>query len=275
MKKMKGLGIFLLALGLIFTTTAFVVKSREPQVNQATFKIDNEKTSVATLMYKDENYIKLRDFASLSKNQLIDFSLVYKDGKIFVDTNKVHDDLEDESYPLKDLKDYKLGKTNIYLDEKEYKLSSIRIKDYNYFRLRDLTEIFKLDISWEKKTREITLSKNRGEDLKEEKIVNFRQSSDFSPLGYAGYETKILADGSLQIIYALRANTGGYSLSTKEVKISDGTIYITPDLRRPGPDKIVIQVISYPTTSIIIDKEVLPAKYNIELVGVKTDYADR
>lgn len=272
---MKRLGIIFLALVLIVTATGFIIKNQEPVINQANFKIANEKISLTTVKYKDENYIKLRDFASLCKDRLFDFSLVYKDGKILIDTSKVYDELKDELYPLEDIKGYKIGKTDIYVDGDKHNLSGINIKDYNYFRLRDLGEIFKVDVSWEQETKEIFLSKNRGEDLDREKIVNFRQATDYSPLGYAGYETKVLADGSLQIIYAVKANTGGYSLSTKEVKISDGTIYITPDLRGPGPNQMVTQVISYPTTSIIIDKDLLPENYNIELVGVETDYADR
>lgn len=272
---MKKLGITLLALVLVLTATGFLIKNQEPVINQAKFNIANEKISATTVKYKDENYIKLRDFASLSKDRLVDFSLAYKDGKILIDTSKVYDELKDVIYPLKDLKGYKVGKTNIYVDGKVHSLSSINIRDYNYFRLRDLGEIFKVDVSWEQKTKEITLSKNGGDDLKEEKIVSFRPATDFSPLRNSGYETKILADGNLQVTYAVRANTGGYSLGTKEVKISNNTIYITPDLRGPGPNQMVTQVISYPTTSIIIDKSLVPENFRIELVGVESDLVDR
>lgn len=272
---MKKLGIILLALVLIATATGFLIKNQEPVINQAKFNIANEKISVTTVKYKDENYIKLRDFASLCKDRLFDFSLVYKDGKILIDTSKVYDELKDVIYPLEDIKGYKIGKTDIYVDGNKHNLSSINIKDYNYFRLRDLCEIFKVDVSWEQKTKEVTLSKNGGDDLKEEKIVSFRQATDFSPLRNSGYETKILADGSLQVTYAVRANTGGYSLGTKEVKISNNTIYITPDLRGPGPNQMVTQVISYPTTSIIIDKDLLPANYSIEIEGSNSDLVDR
>ncbi|WP_054251537.1 protease complex subunit PrcB family protein [Neofamilia massiliensis] len=272
---MKRLGIIFLALVLIVTATGFIIKNQEPVINQANFKIANEKISLTTVKYKDENYIKLRDFASICKDRLFDFSLVYKDGKILIDTSKVYDELKDIVYPLEDIKGYKIGKTDIYVDGDKHNLSGINIKDYNYFRLRDLGEIFKVDVSWEQETKEITLSKKGGEDLNREKIVSFRQATDYSPLGYAGYETKILADGSLQIIYAVKANTGGYSLSTKEVKISDGTIYITPDLRGPGPNQMVTQVISYPTTSIIIDKKNLPEKYTIEIEGSNSELVDR
>lgn len=272
---MKRLGITLLALVLILTASGFLIKNQEPTINKATFKIANEKTPVTTVKYKDENYIKLRDFASLAKNRLVDFSIAYKDGKILIDTSSAYDELKDDLNILKDLKGYKLGKAKLYIDGKEYSLSSINIKDYNYFRLRDLTEVFKVDVSWDQKTKEITLSKNGGEDLKEERIVSFRPATDFSPLRNSGYETKILADGSLQVTYALRANTGGYSLSTKEVKILKDTIYITPDLRGPGPGQMVTQVISYPTTSIIIDKDVLPENYSIEIEGSNSELVDR
>lgn len=271
---MKRLGIILAALVLITTATGFISKNQEPKVNQANFKIANEKISVTTVKYRDENYIKLRDFASLNKDRLVDFSLVYKDGKILIDTKGFYEELKDELYPLEEVKGYKIGKTDLYVDEDKHNLSAININDYNYFRLRDLCEIFKVDVSWEQKTKEITLSKKGGEDLNR-RMANFKTTNNFSPLNYSGYETKILADGSLQIIFAVKANTGGYSLSTKEVKISKDTIYITPDLRGPKPNQMVTQVISYPTTSIIIDKDLLPASYNIELVGVETDYADK
>lgn len=272
---MKRLGLTLLALVLIATATGFLIKNQEPVINQAKFNIANEKISVTTVKYKDENYIKLRDFASLSKNRLVDFSIAYKDGKILIETSSLYDELKDVLYPLKDLKGYKVAKTNIYVDGNKHNLSAINIKDYNYFRLRDLCEIFKVDVSWEQKTKEVTLSKNGGDDLNRGRMANFRPTNDFSPLNYSGYETKILADGSLQIIYSIKVNTGGYSLSTKEVKISDGKIYIIPDLRGPGPNQMVTQVISYPTTSIIIDKDLLPANYSIEIEGSNSDLVDR
>lgn len=272
---MKRLGTTLLALVLIATATGFLIKTQEPVINQAKFNIANEKISVTTVKYKDENYIKLRDFASLCKDRLVDFSIAYKDGKILIDSKGFYDELKDDLSLLKDLKGYKVAKTNIYVDGKAQSLSSINIKDYNYFRLRDLCEIFKVDVSWEEKTKEILLSKNGGEDLNRGRMANFRPTNDFSPLNYSGYETKILADGSLQVTYAVRANTGGYSLSTKEVKILKDTIYITPDLRGPGPGQMVTQVISYPTTSIIIDKDVLPENYSIEIEGSNSELVDR
>lgn len=265
-----------MAVILITTSSVFALNNDKLIVNKANFQISEEAFSLDTVKFKDENYIKLRDFAALVNHRLKDFSVDYVNGKILLDTSKAYEQVKDDLSALKDLGAYKIGKSDIYIDGKVSQLASINIKDYNYFRLRDLCKVLAIDVDWNQDKKIISLSTKGGsQDMDQERLVSFVTTDDFAPLTYAGIVTKVLPNGDLQIVYSVRVNTGGYRLGTKEVKISNGKISISPDLRGPGPNQMVTQVISYPTTSIIINKADLPKTYTIEVVGSEPDYVDR
>ncbi|MFR7835919.1 MAG: protease complex subunit PrcB family protein, partial [Ezakiella sp.] len=78
---------------------------------------------------------------------------------------------------------------------------------------------------------------------------------------------KDAGEGNISITYSVKVNTGGYSLKTKSVKRVGNKIIVTPDLIGPPADSMVTQVISYPTTTIVIPKAELPEGYVIEIEG--------
>ena len=143
-------------------------------------------------------------------------------------------------------------------------MSKVNVKGYNYFRLRDLAKALGLDVSWNKESRSVRIKK-MGE-MNDGKI-QFRETAtektEHSPI----LLVKDAGEGNISITYSVKVNTGGYSLKTKSVKRVGNKIIVTPDLIGPPADAMVTQVISYPTTTIIISKAELPEGYVIEIEG--------
>ena len=240
----------LLALGIMGSSTPIKTTAAEDLLkNQINISIEDMVIEFPTVLYKEENYLKLRDFAYVIK----DYN---KDGKY---TPK-GDELKSEI----DFKGAVIGTETLSIGNKDIQMSKVNVKGYNYFRLRDLAKALGLDVSWNKESRSVRIKK-MGE-MNDGKI-QFRETAtektEHSPI----LLVKDAGEGNISITYSVKVNTGGYSLKTKSVKRVGNKIIITPDLIGPPADAMVTQVISYPTTTIIISKAELPEGYVIEIEG--------
>lgn len=260
----------LLALGIMGSSTPIKTTAAEDLLkNQINISIEDMVIEFPTVLYKEENYLKLRDFAYVIKDYK-EIEVEYKKdengkNKIYIKDGKYTpkgDELKSEI----DFKGAVIGTETLSIGNKDIQMSKVNVKGYNYFRLRDLAKALGLDVSWNKESRSVRIKK-MGE-MNDGKI-QFRETAtektEHSPI----LLVKDAGEGNISITYSVKVNTGGYSLKTKSVKRVGNKIIVTPDLIGPPADAMVTQVISYPTTSIIISKEELPEGYVIEIEGEK------
>lgn len=260
----------LLALGIMGSSTPIKTTAAEDLLkNQINISIEDMVIEFPTVLYKEENYLKLRDFAYVIKDYK-EIEVEYKKdengkNKIYIKDGKYTpkgDELKSEI----DFKGAVIGTETLSIGNKDIQMSKVNVKGYNYFRLRDLAKALGLDVSWNKESRSVRIKK-MGE-MNDGKI-QFRETAtektEHSPI----LLVKDAGEGNISITYSVKVNTGGYSLKTKTVKRIGNKIIVTPDLIGPPADAMVTQVISYPTTSIIISKEELPEGYVIEIEGEK------
>ena len=260
----------LLALGIMGSSTPIKTTAAEDLLkNQINISIEDMVIEFPTVLYKEENYLKLRDFAYVIKDYK-EIEVEYKKdengkNKIYIKDGKYTpkgDELKSEI----DFKGAVIGTETLSIGNKDIQMSKVNVKGYNYFRLRDLAKALGLDVSWDKESRSVRITK-MGE-MKDGDIA-FRETAtektEHSPI----LLVKDAGEGNISITYSVKVNTGGYSLKTKSVKRIGNKIIVTPDLIGPPADAMVTQVISYPTTSIIISKEELPEGYVIEIEGEK------
>lgn len=260
----------LLALGIMGSSTPIKTTAAEDLLkNQINISIEDMVIEFPTVLYKEENYLKLRDFAYVIKDYK-EIEVEYKKdengkNKIYIKDGKYTpkgDELKSEI----DFKGAVIGTETLSIGNKDIQMSKVNVKGYNYFRLRDLAKALGLDVSWDKESRSVRIKK-MGE-MNDGKI-QFRETAtektEHSPI----LLVKDAGEGNISITYSVKVNTGGYSLKTKTVKRVGNKIIITPDLIGPPADAMVTQVISYPTTTIIISKAELPEGYVIEIEGEK------
>lgn len=260
----------LLALGIMGTSAPIKTTAAEDLLkNRINISIEDMVIEFPTVLYKEENYLKLRDFAYVIKDYK-EIEVEYKKdengkNKIYIKDGKYTpkgDELKSEI----DFKGAVIGTETLSIGNEDIQMSKVNVKGYNYFRLRDLAKALGLDISWNKESRSVRIKK-MGE-MNDGKI-QFRETAtektEHSPI----LLVKDAGEGNISITYSVKVNTGGYSLKTKSVKRVGNKIIITPDLIGPPADAMVTQVISYPTTTIIISKAELPEGYVIEIEGEK------
>lgn len=262
----------LLALGIMGTSVPIKTTAAEDLLkNQINISIEDMVIEFPTVLYKEENYLKLRDFAYVIKDYK-EIEVEYKKdengkNKIYIKDGKYTpkgDELKSEI----DFKGAVIGTETLSIGNEDIQMSKVNVKGYNYFRLRDLAKALGLDVSWNKESRSVRIKK-MGE-MNDGKI-QFRETAtektEHSPI----LLVKDAGEGNISITYSVKVNTGGYSLKTKSVKRVGNKIIVTPDLIGPPADAMVTQVISYPTTTIIISKAELPEGYVIEIEGMKDE----
>lgn len=259
----------LLALGIMGSSVPKTTASGDLLKNQINISVEDMVIEFPTVLYKEENYIKLRDLAFVIKDYK-EIEIEYKkdeNGKnrIYIKDGK-YKPIGDELKGDIDFKGAIIGTENVSVGNENLQMRKVNVKGYNYFRLRDLAKALGLDVSWNKESRSVRIKK-MGE-MNDGKI-QFRETAtektEHSPI----LLVKDAGEGNISITYSVKVNTGGYSLKTKSVKRVGNKIIITPDLIGPPADAMVTQVISYPTTTIIISKAELPEGYVIEIEGEK------
>ena len=258
----------LLALGIMGSSTPIKTTAAEDLLkNQINISIEDMVIEFPTVLYKEENYLKLRDFAYVIKDYK-EIEVEYKKdengkNKIYIKDGKYTpkgDELKSEI----DFKGAVIGTETLSIGNKDIQMSKVNVKGYNYFRLRDLAKALGLDVSWNKESRSVRIKK-MGE--MKDGAIQFRETAtektEHSPI----LLVKDAGEGNISITYSVKVNTGGYSLKTKSVRRVGNKIIVTPDLIGPPADLMVTQVISYPTTTIVIPKAELPEGYVIEIEG--------
>lgn len=258
----------LLALGIMGTSVPQKTTAAEDLLkNQINISIEDMVIEFPTVLYKEENYLKLRDFAYVIKDYK-EIEVEYKKdengkNKIYIKDGK-YTPKGDEMKSEIDFKGAVIGTETLSIGNEDIQMSKVNVKGYNYFRLRDLAKALGLDVSWNKESRSVKIKK-MGE--MKDGAIQFRETAtektEHSPI----LLVKDAGEGNISITYSVKVNTGGYSLKTKSVRRVGNKIIVTPDLIGPPADSMVTQVISYPTTTIVIPKAELPEGYVIEIEG--------
>lgn len=262
----KKLTLILLSI-LLVTTSVFVGASGDLLKNDIKIFVNGRVETFPTVLYKGENYVKIRDLA-YSLIGYKDFTLDYRENeegkKTIVIGEGTYKPKGDELKGEIDFKNSVIGTEKIVVGDKTYNLNKINVLGYNYFRLRDLAPAIGLEVSWDKKERMVKL--NKVGEIKDGEIA-FKEVKPKEIGNSPIMLVKDAGDNKVSITYSVKVNTGGYSLKTKSVKRIGKKIVITPDLKSPDPNSMVTQAISYPSTEIIIDGTELPEGYTIIVEG--------
>ncbi|MCI6610042.1 MAG: protease complex subunit PrcB family protein [Ezakiella sp.] len=256
----------LLVVSVLINSIVFSVSAKPNYFskNEMKLDIDNKEHTFTTVMYKSENYVKLRDLLFVLMDYT-DFSVKFnkENSKIIITTGK-YEPLGDELNSDLNFNDTVIGNEAVSVNDRDYLLSKINVAGYNYFRLRDLAEALGLDTSWNKETRIVGLVKK---GVLMDGKINFREVKSEETKNQTILLIKDAGDGKIAITYSVKVNTGGYSLSTDKVERNGNRIIITPKIQAPPAGQMVTQVISYPSTTIILDEKELPEGYVVEIEG--------
>lgn len=266
----KKISLILMSV-LLIVSSVFIGASSDLLKNDIKIFIKGRIQTFPTVLYKGENYVKIRDLA-YSLIGYKDFTLDYKknddDTKTIVIGTGKYQPKGDELKGKIDFTNSVIGTEKIVVGDKSYNLNKINVLGYNYFRLRDLAPALGLEVSWDKKERVVKLN-NVGEILDGD--IAFKEVKPKDNGNTPILLVKDAGDNKVSITYSVKVNTGGYTLKTKSVKRVGNKVIITPDIIPPASDAMVTQAISYPTTEIIVEGKELPEGYTIIIEGGNAD----
>ena len=123
--------------------------------------IDEKNTSFDAYTINENNYFKLRDIASVISGTDKQFDVSWDETKNAINL------LSDSAYTVTGgemkpsdgvSKTAILSTSIIYVDGQEVSLTAYTIDDSNYFMLRDLCEIFDIEVTWDNATNTISIT---------------------------------------------------------------------------------------------------------------------
>lgn len=241
-------------------------------------KIGQVNVDLPSIVYNNENYVKLRDFSMLLKNIEKDFKLLYnnKNKQISAITAYPYEPIGDELQKLDKVKLATISDARFDVNNTNYDLSAILISGHNYFRLRDLAEIFNIKINYDIPERTVYME---AKDMSVEAVeagssLDYKTIETKEFLNYEGYVYKV-KDGKLTITFAKQFNTGGYQLRCERVIYDGKDVVIRPLIISPPTDAMVTQAISYPNCTIEINVKGVEKGFGVKVKDIEPTMVDR
>lgn len=240
--------------------------------------IGQANIDLPSIVYNNENYVKLRDFSMLLTNINKDFKLLYnnKSKQISAITAYPYEPIGDELQKLDKVKSANISDARFDIDNVNHDLSAILIAGHNYFRLRDLADVFNIKITYDIPEKTVYLE---ARDMSVEKIeagasLNYKTIETKEPLNNEGYVYKV-KNGKLTITFAKQFNTGGYQLRCERVVYDGKDIIIRPLVISPPTDAMVTQVISYPNCTIEVNVMGIENDFGVKVVDININTVDK
>lgn len=272
--------IFTLVCLLLLLSVSLQATNEEVDVSDFIQKISIGQANVdlPSIVYNNENYVKLRDFSMLLTNIEKDFKLLYnnKNKQISAITAYPYEPIGNELQKLDKVKSANISDARFDIDNINHDFSAILIAGHNYFRLRDLAEVFNIEITYDISERTAYME---AKDMSIEKIeagtsLNYKTIETKEPLKNEGYAYKVKND-KLTITFAKRFNTGGYQLRCERVVYDGKDVVIRPLVISPPTDAMVTQVISYPNCTIEVDVKGIGKDFGIKVVDIEANTVDK
>ncbi len=147
---------------------AGAVKSFQP------FKLDGESVEIGGYLINQNNYYKLRDLAAILSGTKSQFNVTFNKEKkqIELELGKPYEKLDTDLQAMKhDKIEAKMLTNNILVDGEEVMLNAALIDQNNYVKLRDLANVVRFFVGYDKETRDILVDTGLGlEEGSEEKV---------------------------------------------------------------------------------------------------------
>lgn len=240
--------------------------------------IGQANIDLPSIVYNNENYVKLRDFSILLTNIDKDFKLLYnnKNKQISAITAYPYEAIGDELQKLDKVKSATISDARFDIDNVNHDLSAILIAGHNYFRLRDLAEVFNIEINYNIPERTVYME---ARDMSVEKIepgtsLDYKTIETKEPIKNEGFVYKV-KNGKLTITFAKQFNTGGYQLRCERVVYDGKDIIIRPLVISPPTDAMVTQVISYPNCTIEVNVMGIENDFGVKVVDININTVDK
>lgn len=139
------------------------VKAPSFPVKPTTFKVLINEREMAIEAYdiNDSNYFKLRDIAMVLNSTVKQFGVVWDgaENAVRLITNSEYTPAGGEltilEMPISKAAIKTCSKT--YLDDREVQLDAYNIDGYNYFKLRDIAKALDFSVTWDEKTKTISI----------------------------------------------------------------------------------------------------------------------
>lgn len=275
----KKFVLMLICLSLLLTLN---IKANGEEIEVSDFvqkvSIGQANIDLPSIVYNNENYVKLRDFSILLTNIDKDFKLLYnnKNKQISAITAYPYEPIGDELQKLDKVKSATISDARFDIDNINHDLSAILIAGHNYFRLRDLAEVFNIEITYDISERTVYME---AKDMSIEKVeagtsLNYKTIETKEPLNKEGYVYKV-KDGKLTITFSKQFNTGGYQLRCERVVYDGKDVVIRPLVISPPTDAMVTQVISYPNCTIEVDVKGVDKDFGVKVVDIEANTVDK
>ena len=264
--------IIIALLLVLFSTSIFAKENIDVTNFVQKINIGEKTIDLPSIVYKNENYIKLRDFSFVLKNIKKDFKIIYnnKQKQISAITAYPYEAIGTELTKIDDVKKAVISSAKFDINNKQLDFNAITVKGHNYFRLRDLCSAFNIDITYNI-TEGVAYMK---ELINDTKVVEAGESLSYTnvetlnPLNDEGFISSV-KDNKLKVTFCKKFNTGGYQLRCERV-VYDGTdIIIRPLIISPPLHTMVTQAITYPNCTIEINIEGVKPGYGIRVEGVE------
>ncbi len=137
-----------------------VIQRGTAKTTASTIYVDGEKVDFDAYKIDGNNYFKLRDVAAAISGSAKEFSVDWDEAAHAISL------LSGQGYTANGseltsgdgtAKDYISASATLYIDGTSVRLTAYEIEGNNYFKLRDLGEIFDFNVSWSEATQTITV----------------------------------------------------------------------------------------------------------------------
>ncbi|MCI5675600.1 MAG: protease complex subunit PrcB family protein [Ezakiella sp.] len=272
MKKLITLSIII----LLLTTSIFAEEVDVTDFKQSVL-IDDMVFDLPSIVYKNENYIKLRDFARLlSYMEDGGFKILYdnKTKRISCITSYPYEPIGTELTPLGTITKAEISNAKLDIDNVDQDLDALLFGGHNYFKLKNLLDAFKINWEYDLENKTIHLSKKEVVDMsvKAGDALGYRRVDTENKLKEEGFiYTTNKENNSITLTFAKKFNTGGYQIRCERVYYDGKNIVVKPLVISPAKDAMVTQAITYPNCSIEINIEGVPEGYGVIVEGIETN----
>lgn len=234
--------------------------------------IGEENIELPSVVYKNENYVKLRDFSYILKNLEKDYKIIYnnKNKQISAITAYPYEPIGTELTPIDEVKKAEKSTAKFDINNEQKDFNAIIIKGHNYFRLRDLCEAFKIKVVYDitERIAYMTVLDGNANNIKPGQSLPYKNVETTNPLTSEGFISSV--DGTnLKVTFAKKFHTGGYQLRCERVIYDGENIIIKPLIISPPADSFVTQAITYPNCTIEIDIKGVKPGYKIIVEGLE------
>ena len=163
----------------IFLTSVTVQAAMEAKPTTSKIYVNGEEKKCAAYYINGNNYFKLRDLAYALNGTNREFSVKWDNQKktVLLTSGESYTPIGNEMEPVENIsRSANVTSSNILVDGQTLKVQGYNIGGNNYFKLRDITNIFNISVIWNGKTNTIHIETGQGEQT--ERVLSAKEIYD-------------------------------------------------------------------------------------------------